>query len=327
MAVGKVTTRRSHLTLQIGTHSSRYRTAFMKAVTRLETSWIPMPGLSCSKRLVSALAILSSMAGRSSPGASSTLAGAVTFARWWSKGSTPALGLVPVPLQLDEFGQPHDQAGEFLRLVSGQPRVREGDGVRWLSVQVRQRQTIGIDYAIAPRDRIKSPWSGKAALRYGCEDKLRRRWQFAATWHHRPACHMLSLQMANMPLKPAGSRLSAGDPLPAQALRREGAWPPDRAPFSCAPPLDGHVPAIVWPCSRPFCAACLDRQSGATPPVERGAAGKWTRAPLSVSVVGGAAVCRGGKPPRFQNSLASRRIDPGRELLGDVAIATGGGIG
>ena len=36
-------------------------------------------------------------------------------ARWWSKGSTPALGLVPVPLQLDEFGQPHDQAGEFLR--------------------------------------------------------------------------------------------------------------------------------------------------------------------------------------------------------------------
>ena len=24
-------------------------------------------------------------------------------ARWWSKGSTPALGLVPVPLQLDEF--------------------------------------------------------------------------------------------------------------------------------------------------------------------------------------------------------------------------------
>lgn len=28
-------------------------------------------------------------------------------ARWWSKGSTPALGLVPVPLQLDEFGQPH----------------------------------------------------------------------------------------------------------------------------------------------------------------------------------------------------------------------------
>jgi hypothetical protein len=74
-----------------------------------------MPGLSCSKRLVSALAILSSMAGRSSPGASSTLAGAVTFARWWSKGSTPALGLVPVPLQLDEFGQPHDQAGEFLR--------------------------------------------------------------------------------------------------------------------------------------------------------------------------------------------------------------------
>jgi hypothetical protein len=136
---------------------------------------------------------------------------------------------------------------------------------------------------------------------------------------------MLSLQMANMPLKPAGRRLSAGDPLPAQALRREGAWPPDRAPFSCAPPLDGHVPAIVWPCSRPFCAACLDRQSGETPPVERGAAGKWTRAPLSVSVVGGAAVCRGGKPPRFQNSLASRRIDPGRELLGDVAIATGGG--
>jgi hypothetical protein len=84
--------------------------------------------------------------------------------------------------------------------------------------------------------------------------------------------YMLFLPIGYIPARTShGRRHNAGFPLPAQALRREGAWPPDRAPFSCAPPLDGHVPAIVWPCSRPFCAACLDRQSGVTPPVERGA--------------------------------------------------------
>jgi hypothetical protein len=43
-------------------HSSsrRARTAFTEAVTRSETSRIPIPGLSCSKRLVSALAMFSS---------------------------------------------------------------------------------------------------------------------------------------------------------------------------------------------------------------------------------------------------------------------------
>ena len=35
--------------------------------------------------------------------------------------SAPALGLVPIPLELDELRQPDDQPGECLRLIIGQP--------------------------------------------------------------------------------------------------------------------------------------------------------------------------------------------------------------
>jgi hypothetical protein len=84
----------------------------------------------------------------------------------WSRRSTPALGLVPVSLQLDEPRQPDDQSSEFLCLVGGQPLVREGDSVRWLSVQVHQRQAICVDDAISARDPLETPWWRKTALRH-----------------------------------------------------------------------------------------------------------------------------------------------------------------
>src|SRR5262245_60524017 len=40
-----------------------------------------------------------------------------------------------------------------------------------------QRQAIGIDDPIPAGDWLKSPWARKAALRHGCEDRLRRRWR------------------------------------------------------------------------------------------------------------------------------------------------------
>ena len=81
-------------------------------------------------------------------------------------GRATALGLVPIPLQLDQLGQPDDQPGDFLRLIIGQPLVREGDSGRRLPVHMGQRQAIGIDHTIAARDRLESPWSREAALRH-----------------------------------------------------------------------------------------------------------------------------------------------------------------
>ena len=94
--------------------------------------------------------------------------GEVAESYWamWRWRSAPALGLVPIPLQLDELGQPDDQPGDFLRLIIGQPLVREGDSRRWLPVHMGQRQAIGIDHTIAARDRLESPWSREAALRH-----------------------------------------------------------------------------------------------------------------------------------------------------------------
>src|SRR5262249_8106633 len=101
----------------------------------------------------------------------------------------------------------------------------------------------------------------------------------------------------------------------------KGAWPPEQAPFSRQTPPTGfrfflerrHAPSLPIAkdtCSRlfrrapvHFCAACLSRQSGATPPVEQGAVRKWTRAPLSVSVLrrGGSVA---GKAAPFSRSVA-----------------------
>jgi hypothetical protein len=86
-------------------------------------------------------------------------------ARWWWR-SPPALGLVSLPLQLDELRQSDDQPSEFLGFVIGQLPVREGDGIGRLSVHMGQRQAIGIDDPIAARDRLKSPWAREAALRH-----------------------------------------------------------------------------------------------------------------------------------------------------------------
>src|SRR5262245_25101291 len=84
---------------------------------------------------------------------------------------------VLIALKLDKLGQAGDQSSDFLSLIVGQPLVRDSNGVRGLAVYMGQRQAIGINDPIATRDRLKSPGSGKAALRHGCEDKLRRRWR------------------------------------------------------------------------------------------------------------------------------------------------------
>src|SRR5262245_63950894 len=89
----------------------------------------------------------------------------------------PAPGLVPVLLQLHKLRKAGDQLRDATSLVIGQPHVREGDGVRRLSLHMSQRQAIGIDDTIPAGDWLKSPWAREAALRHGCEDKLRRRWR------------------------------------------------------------------------------------------------------------------------------------------------------
>ena len=44
------------------------------------------------------------------------------WAKWWWR-PPPALGLIPLALELDELRQPDDQPSEFLCLVIRQPLV------------------------------------------------------------------------------------------------------------------------------------------------------------------------------------------------------------
>jgi hypothetical protein len=73
---------------------------------------------------------------------------------------------VPIALELDQLGQASDQPGDFLSLVVSQPLVRDGDGIPRLAIHMSQDHAIGIDDPIVTGDRLKSPGSGKAALRH-----------------------------------------------------------------------------------------------------------------------------------------------------------------
>jgi hypothetical protein len=114
---------------------------------------------------------------------------------------------------------------------------REGDSGRRLSVHMSQRQTIGIDDPIPAGDWLKSPWAREAALRHGCEDKLRRRWRsIRDTGHAQPGWrpNADTQDLGSCGLVPRGFKsLRPHHRVPAQAgiegamcpPRREAEWP------------------------------------------------------------------------------------------------------
>jgi hypothetical protein len=73
----------------------------------------------------------------------------------------PASRLVPVSLELHQLGERSDQSGDYLSLMVGQALVRDGNGVRRLTIDMGQ--AIGIADTIATGNRLKAPWSRKAA--------------------------------------------------------------------------------------------------------------------------------------------------------------------
>jgi hypothetical protein len=84
----------------------------------------------------------------------------------------PAPGLVPIPLDLHQFGKPGDQLGDAPRLVNGEPLFRDGNCVVRLAVDMRQDDAVAIDNPLSAGNRFDCPGLGKAAREGMAEDDL-----------------------------------------------------------------------------------------------------------------------------------------------------------